>query len=117
MGGGPGRAVIQQGSGPGDGFRYLPVAGASPRAGRTADARPSTSCARRTTPMIAGRKNRRALRIAALVAAAGPVVALVTACSAPGGTAGARDGAPGHAATRTATRAEAGAGQAPAADV
>ena len=45
--------------------------------------------------MIAGRKNRRALRIAALVAAAGPVVALVTACSAPGGTAGARDAAPG----------------------
>jgi len=67
--------------------------------------------------MIAGRKNRRALRIAALVAAAGPVVALVTACSAPGGTAGARDAAPGHAAARTATRAEAGAGQAPAADV
>jgi len=51
--------------------------------------------------MIAGRKKRRALRIAALVAAAGPVVALVTACSAPGGTAGARDAAPGHAAART----------------
>ena len=67
--------------------------------------------------MIAGRKNRRALRIAALVAAAGPVVALVTACSAPGGTAGARDAAPGHAAARTATSAAAGAGQAPAADV
>jgi Thaumatin family len=67
--------------------------------------------------MIAGRKNRRALRIAALVAAAGPVVALVTACSAPGGTAGAGDAAPGHAAARTATSAEAAAGQAPAADV
>jgi hypothetical protein len=35
--------------------------------------------------MIAGRKKKRALRIAALVAAAGPVVALVTACSAPAG--------------------------------
>ena len=57
--------------------------------------------------MIAGRKNRRALRIAALVAAAGPVVALVTACSAPGGTAGAGDAAPGHAAARTATTAPA----------
>jgi hypothetical protein len=65
--------------------------------------------------MIPGRENRRALRIAALVAAAGPVVALVTACSAPGGTAGAAAG-PGPPAARTATSA-AGAGQAPAADV
>jgi Thaumatin family len=67
--------------------------------------------------MIAGRKKRRALRIAALMAAAAPVVALVTACSAPGGTAAARDAAPAHAAARTATSAAAGAGQAPAADV
>jgi hypothetical protein len=67
--------------------------------------------------MIAGRKNRRALRIAAMVAAAGPVVALVTACSAPGGTAGAREATPGHAAARMAASAPAGAGQAPAADV
>jgi hypothetical protein len=64
--------------------------------------------------MIAGRKKRRALRIAALVAATSPVVALVTACSAPGGSAGAGDAGPGHAAARTATSA---AGQAPAADV
>jgi hypothetical protein len=67
--------------------------------------------------MIAGRKNRRALRIAALVAAAGPVVALVTACSSPGGTAGARHAAPGHAAARTAASAASDTGQAPAADV
>jgi hypothetical protein len=67
--------------------------------------------------MIAGRKKRRALRIAALVAAAGPVVALVTACSAPGGTAAAGGTAPGHAAARTAARAAAHAGRAPAADV
>jgi hypothetical protein len=66
--------------------------------------------------MIAGRTKRRALRIAALVAAAGPVVALVTACSAPGGTAGA-GGAAGRAAARTAASAAARAGQAPAADV
>ena len=39
--------------------------------------------------MVAGRKKRRSLRIAALVAAVGPALALVTACSATGGAAGA----------------------------
>ena len=44
--------------------------------------------------MIAGRKKRRSLRIAVLVAAVGPAVALVTACSATGGAAGAAARAP-----------------------
>ena len=49
--------------------------------------------------MVAGRTNRRSLRIVALVAAAGPAVALVTACSATGGTA-----APGPPRGRTLSR-------------
>lgn len=59
--------------------------------------------------MKAGRKKRRSLRIAVLVAAAGPAVALVTACSATGGAAGAGASArphpvtgPAHAATPAA---------------
>ena len=39
--------------------------------------------------MVAGQTKRRSLRIVALVAAAGAAVALVRACSATGGTAGA----------------------------
>ena len=67
--------------------------------------------------MIAGRKNRRALRIAALVAAAGPAVALVTACSAPGGTAGARDARARARRGPDGCPAPRPGGQAPAADV
>jgi hypothetical protein len=47
---------------------------------------------------MAGRKKRRSLRIAVLVAAAGPAVALVTACSA-GGAAGAGASARAHPVT------------------
>jgi hypothetical protein len=61
--------------------------------------------------MMAGRKRRRSLRIAVLVAAAGPAVALVTACSATGGAAGAGAAARAHPVTGTAHAA------APAADV
>src|SRR5580693_3401203 len=89
-------SAAESGRGPGRGggdrpagFRYLRGAGASPRAGCTAGVRHSTSYARRTGPMVAGRTKRRSLRIVALVAAAGPAVALVTACSVTGGTAGA----------------------------
>jgi hypothetical protein len=49
--------------------------------------------------MVAGRKKRRSLRIAALIAAAGPTVALVTACSAPGGAAATGTAATAHAAS------------------
>ena len=48
--------------------------------------------------MVAGRTKRRSLRIIALVAA-GPAVALVTACSATGGTAGAGTAAAAHPVT------------------
>jgi hypothetical protein len=56
--------------------------------------------------MVAGRKKGRWLRIAALVAAAGPGVALVTACSATG-VAGSRAAAPAHAAHVADVRAAA----------
>jgi hypothetical protein len=62
--------------------------------------------------MVAGRKKRHPLRIAALVAAAWPAVALVTACSATGGTAGAAT--PARAAHVASAAAHA---TAPAADV
>jgi Thaumatin family len=62
--------------------------------------------------MMGGRTKRRSLRIAVLVAAAaGPAVALVTACSATGGTPGAGAPARAHAITGTPHAA------APAADV
>ena len=61
--------------------------------------------------MVAGRTKRRSLRIVALVAAAGPAVALVTACSATGGAVGAGAAARAHPVTGTAHAA------APAADV
>jgi hypothetical protein len=60
--------------------------------------------------MVAGRTKRRSLRIVALVAA-GPAVALVTACSATGGAAGAGAATRAHPVTGTAHAA------APAADV
>jgi hypothetical protein len=52
--------------------------------------------------MVAGRKKRRSLRIAALVAVAGPAVALVTACSAAGTGPGAGTSARAQAETSTA---------------
>jgi len=68
--------------------------------------------------MVAGRKKGRSLRIAALVVAAGPVVALVTACSATGGPPGGGSGTRAHAAISTAHAAASTArGAVPAADV
>jgi Thaumatin family len=68
--------------------------------------------------MVAGRKKRRSLRIAALVAVAGPAVALVTACSAAGGAAGAGTSARAQADTSTAHAPTGTAhGAIPAADV
>lgn len=69
--------------------------------------------------MVAVRSKRRSLRIAALVAAAGPAEALVTACSAPGGPASAGAAVPGHAASahRAHASGTAHTGSAPAADV
>jgi Thaumatin family len=64
--------------------------------------------------MVAGRKKGRWLRIAALVAAAGPAVALVTACSAAG-AAGSGAAAPAHAVH--AVHQAAAQRAAPAADV
>ena len=66
--------------------------------------------------MVAGRKKGRWLRIAALVAAAGPGVALVTACSATG-AAGSRAAAPAHAAQVVHAAGAAAHGAAPTADV
>jgi len=57
--------------------------------------------------MMAGRKKRHSLRIAVLVAAAGPAVALVTACSAMGGAAGAGASARAHPVTGPAHAAAA----------
>ncbi len=61
--------------------------------------------------MVAGRTKRRSLRIVALVAAAGPAVALVAACSVTGGAAGAGATARAYPVTGPAHAA------APAADV
>ncbi len=98
-GGGVGGPGTRRGGGRAPGGFSLSAGGGSVSQSRV-HSRPAAQhfCARRTGPMVAGRKNRRSLRIVALVAAAGPAVALVTACSATGGTAarGRRAGAPGH---------------------